>query len=281
MRRFEKIRATVNAVIADIGAKSAAPRVESVLSRILLIEDEERISRVLQLELEHEGYEVHMASDGRTGLHEALSNPNWELILLDIMLPEMSGLEVLRRIRQVNAVLPIILLTARDAVPDRVSGLDQGANDYITKPFAIEELLARIRSLLRHKSLQEQPSTPHLMKIDDLTMDLKSRAVIREGTSIELTPTEFDLLRYLIQHQDEVMSREQIISEVWGYDFVGDTNVVDVYIRYLRQKVDKPFASKLIQTIRGIGYMLKYESGNKEAEESGEIALAKDEKNPL
>ncbi|MGG1517683.1 response regulator transcription factor [Paenibacillus oryzisoli] len=239
------------------------------MSRVLLIEDEERIARVLQLELEHEGYDVHVRTDGRSGLEAALNEGEWGIVLLDVMLPEMNGLEVLRKIRQVDAALPIILLTARDAIPDRVSGLDQGANDYVTKPFATEELLARIRSLLRTKSLQEQPpEQPHVLKVDDLTMDLKSRAVTREGTAIELTPTEFELLRFLIQHQDEVMSREQIISEVWGYDFIGDTNVVDVYIRYLRQKVDKPFAVKLIQTIRGIGYLLK--SGDAVADDKTE-----------
>ncbi|MEC0225985.1 response regulator transcription factor [Paenibacillus alba] len=254
------------------------------MSRILLIEDEERIARVLQLELEHEGYEVHTRSDGRSGLNTALDGSDWELILLDVMLPELSGLEVLRRIRQVNASIPIILLTARDAVRDRVSGLDQGANDYVTKPFATIELLARIRSLLRQRSLHEQPTEqPHLLKVDDLTMDLKSRAVVREGIPIELTPTEFDLLRFLIQHQDEVMSREQIISEVWGYDFVGDTNVVDVYIRYLRQKVDKPFSCKLIQTIRGVGYLLKCDSSssNKDIEDAAGEAPPKDEQKPI
>lgn len=246
------------------------------MSRILLIEDEERIARVLKLELEHEGYEVHTRPDGRSGLETALSEPEWDLILLDVMLPELSGLEVLRRIRQVNAMLPIILLTARDAVSDRVSGLDQGANDYVTKPFATVELLARIRSLLRQRSLQEQPAEqPTLLKVDDLTMDLKSRAVVRSGASIELTPTEFELLRFLIQHQDEVMTREQIISEVWGYDFVGDTNVVDVYIRYLRQKVDKPFSSKLIQTIRGIGYLLKVDPAQSDKETDDEAAELK------
>ncbi|SDO68549.1 DNA-binding response regulator, OmpR family, contains REC and winged-helix (wHTH) domain [Paenibacillus sp. yr247] len=254
------------------------------MSRILLIEDEERIARVLQLELEHEGYEVHTRSDGRSGLNAALNESDWELVLLDVMLPELSGLEVLRRIRQVNATLPIILLTARDAVSDRVSGLDQGANDYVTKPFATIELLARIRSLLRQRSLQDQTSEqPHLFKVDDLTMDLKSRAVAREGVPIELTPTEFDLLRFLIQHQDEVMSREQIISEVWGYDFVGDTNVVDVYIRYLRQKVDKPFSSKLIQTIRGVGYLLRSGSSStdKDIEDKTGEAVPKDDQKPL
>jgi DNA-binding response OmpR family regulator len=233
------------------------------MSRILLVEDEDRIARVLQLELEHDGYDVAITKDGRSGLELALMNPGFDLILLDIMLPELSGLEVLRRIRQADPSIPIILLTARDTVPDRVSGLDQGANDYVTKPFAIEELLARIRNLLRQKSLIAQPQLEHLIKIDDLVMDLKSREVRREAKSIELTPTEFDLLRFLIEHKGEVKSREEIISQVWGYEFVGDTNVVDVYIRYLRQKIDKGFSCKLIQTIRGIGYMAKKSKGSK------------------
>jgi DNA-binding response OmpR family regulator len=241
---------------------------ECRLSRILLVEDEERIARVLQLELEHEGYEVGTAFNGRDGLQIALSSPSWNLILLDIMLPELSGLEVLRRIRQVDALIPIILLTARDAVPDRVSGLDQGANDYITKPFAIEELLARIRSLLRQQTVQMKLEDEHILRVDDLFIDLKSREVRREGNAIDLTPTEFELLRYLIQRQEEVMSREQIISEVWGYDFIGDTNVVDVYIRYLRQKVDKGFSCKIIHTIRGVGYMVKAGDEGKECEDS-------------
>lgn len=226
------------------------------MSRILLIEDEERIARVLQLELEHEGYEVVTAIDGRSGLQLAVSTSDWNLILLDIMLPEISGLEVLRRIRQEDATTPIILLTARDTIPDRVSGLDQGANDYVTKPFAIEELLARVRSLLRQHQALIQPDTGNEIQVDDLHMDLRSRSVRRDGKSIELTPTEFDLLRFLITHKKEVMTREQIISEVWGYDFVGDTNVVDVYIRYLRQKIDKGFPFKLIHTVRGVGYMV-------------------------
>jgi DNA-binding response OmpR family regulator len=232
------------------------------MSRILLVEDEDRIARVLQLELEHDGYEVAIAKDGRSGLELALMSPGFDLILLDIMLPELSGLEVLRRIRQADSTTPVILLTARDTVPDRVSGLDQGANDYVTKPFAIEELLARIRNLLRQKSLIAQPQLEHLIKIDDLVMDLKSREVRREAKPIELTPTEFDLLRFLIEHKGEVKSREEIITQVWGYDFVGDTNVVDVYIRYLRKKIDKGFTRKLIQTIRGIGYMVKMSKGS-------------------
>jgi DNA-binding response OmpR family regulator len=232
------------------------------MSRILLVEDEDKIARVLQLELEHDGYKVTIAKDGRSGLELALTNPGFDLILLDIMLPELSGIEVLRRIRQADSTIPIILLTARDTVPARVSGLDQGANDYVTKPFAIEELLARIRNLLRQKSLIAQPQLEHLIKIDDLVMNLKSREVRRGAKPIELTPTEFELLRFLIEHKGEVKSREEIITQVWGYDFVGDTNVVDVYIRYLRQKIDEGFSFKLIRTIRGIGYMVKMSKGS-------------------
>jgi DNA-binding response OmpR family regulator len=233
------------------------------MSRILLVEDEDRIARVLQLELEHDGYEVAIAKDGRSGLALALMNPGFDLILLDIMLPELNGLEVLRRIRQADPSIPIIMLTARDTVPARVSGLDQGANDYVTKPFAIEELLARIRNLLRQKSLIARPQTEHLIVVDDLVMDLKSREVRRGVKPVDLTPTEFDLLRFLIEHKGEVKTREEIITQVWGYEFVGDTNVVDVYIRYLRQKIDKGFSWKLIQTIRGIGYMVKKSKGSK------------------
>jgi DNA-binding response OmpR family regulator len=226
-------------------------------SRILLVEDEHKIARVLQLELQHEGYEVEHAEDGRQGLEMALGG-SWDLMLLDIMLPELSGLEVLRRIRQNNRTLPIILLTARDAVPDRVSGLDQGANDYVTKPFAIEELLARIRNLLRLAQQQIIPAEDEpLIYTDDIQMNLKSREVTSFGKAIELTPKEFELLQYLIQHKGEVRTREDIISDVWGYEFVGDTNIVDVYIRYLRQKIEKGHPNKVIHTIRGVGYLIK------------------------
>ncbi|MDO3676410.1 response regulator transcription factor [Paenibacillus ehimensis] len=220
---------------------------------ILVIEDEEHIARVLTLELEHEGYEVETAKDGREGVRLATSKP-WSLILLDVMLPEWNGLEVLRRIRQVNAEVPVILLTARDATPDIVSGFDQGANDYVTKPFVIEELLARVRNLIGLTS-RHKPETDTL-SASDLTVDLKARKVTRGGNLIELTPKEFDLLQYLIQHKGHVLTREQIISDVWGYDFVGDTNIVDVYIRYLRQKIDKGYQPKLIKTARGVGYEL-------------------------
>ncbi|MCD1258699.1 response regulator transcription factor [Paenibacillus athensensis] len=241
------------------------------MERILLIEDEERIARVLQLELEHEGYEVQRAADGREGLRAALdTGETWSLILLDIMLPGLNGLEVLRRIRQTDAAVPVMLLTARGSVPDRVSGLDQGANDYVSKPFAIEELLARVRSLLRQRQAQADERTGEVSAVlaaGDLTMDTKSRAVRRGDAQIELTPTEFELLRFLLERREEVVTREQIMNEVWGYDYVGDTNVVDVYIRYVRQKIDKPFPTKLIHTLRGVGYMLK--DGAEAAEERG------------
>lgn len=229
------------------------------MSKILIVEDEEKIARVLQLELQYEGYEVGLAEDGRKGLEMALAEP-WDLILLDIMLPEQSGLEVLRRLRLVNTTVPVILLTARDTVPDRVSGLDQGANDYVTKPFAIEELLARIRNLLRLTT--QKPSEPEaLLQVDDVQINVRSREVTRSGQTIELTPKEFDLLHYLVQYKGEVRTREDIISDVWGYEYVGDTNIVDVYIRYLRQKLEKGFASKFIYTIRGIGYLVKDTDG--------------------
>jgi len=229
--------------------------------QILVIEDEEKIARILQLELEHEGYEVECADNGRDGLEMALSTER-DLVLLDIMLPELSGLEVLRRLRQQGSQVPVILLTARDAIPDRVSGLDLGANDYVTKPFAIEELLARIRNLLRMSVQQTSsaaaaPAADDEVTVDSLSMNIRTRQVIRDCKIIELTPKEFDLLYFLVSRQGEVLSREQILSEVWGYDFIGDTNVVDVYIRYLRQKVDQGYPCKLIHTLRGVGYLVK------------------------
>lgn len=223
--------------------------------KILIIEDEEKIARVLTLDLGHEGYQVKHVTNGRDGW-EAAQTGVWDLILLDIMLPELNGLEVLRRIRGIDQAVPIILLTARDSIPDKVSGLDYGANDYVTKPFSIEELLARIRSLLRSSRMVEQSLSP-VLQVDNLSLNTVTREVIREGQAIELTTKEYELLHFLIENQGNVMSRERILSDVWGYEFVGDTNTVDVYIRYLRQKIDKDFESKLIHTIRGIGYVLK------------------------
>jgi Response regulators consisting of a CheY-like receiver domain and a winged-helix DNA-binding domain len=225
--------------------------------RVLVVEDEAGIARILQLELEHEGYTVGVAEDGRTG-YEKASSGEWDLVLLDVMLPEMSGIEVLRLIRQSGNPVPIILLTARDTVPDKVSGFEHGANDYITKPFAMEELLARVRNILRiFKQYPKEAEGSDVIKLGDLTIELRTRKVFRKDILIELTPREFELLVYLVEHRNEEKSREDILSEVWGYDFIGETNLVDVYIRYLRQKLDKGYRHKLIHTIRGVGYMIK------------------------
>ncbi|WP_123040643.1 response regulator transcription factor [Cohnella candidum] len=223
---------------------------------ILIIEDEDGIARILQLELEHEGYEVGRAADGRTGLEMAQSG-DWHLILLDVMLPELNGIEVLRRLRQGNSTVPVILLTARDTVPDKVSGFEHGANDYITKPFAMEELLARVRNILRIFKASREGESEDSLKIGDLTIELISRKVYRKDHSIDLTPREFELLLYLARHKNEEKTRDEILSDVWGYEYIGDTNVVDVYIRYLRQKMDKGYRHKLLHTVRGVGYMLK------------------------
>jgi DNA-binding response OmpR family regulator len=229
-------------------------------AQVLVIEDEDNIARLLQMELRYEGYEVGRAASGREGLDMALSG-GWDIILLDIMLPEINGTEVLRRLRQTDERTPVILLTARDATPDKVSGLDQGANDYITKPFEIEELLARIRSCLRIRKQEDEQIKPNgsvpILSMGDLTVNPQTREVFRGKTPIDLTRTEFELLQYLLENRNLVLTRDQIINHVWGYEFVGDTHVVDVYIRYLRKKIDYPFPNQLIQTYRGVGYCMK------------------------
>lgn len=224
------------------------------LNRILIVEDERDIADFISLEFEHEGYEVRVANSGREGLEIALAE-NWDIILLDIMLPGMNGMEVCRRIRTSSQV-PIIMLTARGTVPERVAGLDAGADDYLLKPFAIEELLARIRVLLRRNSTSHEQI---LFTLQDLSLNTSTHEVFREDQKITLTAREFDLLEMFLRNQNHVLSRDMILEKVWGYDFKGDTNVVDVYVRYLRQKIDIPFEVPLIQTIRGVGYMLKAE----------------------
>ncbi|MEN1968351.1 response regulator transcription factor [Lentibacillus sp. N15] len=221
---------------------------------ILIVEDEKKLSRVLELELTYEHYQTQIADNGKTAL-ELLRQKKWDLVLLDIMLPELSGLEVLRRVRRFDQLTPIILLTARDEVHDKVSGLDLGANDYITKPFQIEELLARIRAHLRHYKGSEQRS--NVLELGELYVNLHTRLVKRQSKEIELTPREYDLLVYLLKNANVVLTREQLIEHVWGFDYMGDTNVVDVYIRYLRQKMDKGFAVNYIQTVRGVGYVMR------------------------
>lgn len=227
------------------------------MSRILIIEDEKKIARFLELELLHEGYDVATANDGRTGLEKALSwNP--DLLILDLMLPELSGIEVCRRLRHESDV-PIIMLTAKDDVSDKVMGLDMGADDYMTKPFAIEELLARIRVCLKKRVRAAQQSAPACLTAGLLKLDAASYSVSYDGSPIALTKKEFDLLKYLMQHRGQAVTRDALLSDVWGYDYSGDTNVVDVYIRYLRHKIDEPFGIKSIHTIRAVGYMFSHE----------------------
>ncbi|OAB28321.1 DNA-binding response regulator [Paenibacillus macquariensis subsp. defensor] len=224
---------------------------------VLIVEDENKIARLLELELTHEGYSVMIANNGREGLDKALAK-EWGLIILDIMLPELNGIEVLRRLRKVDIQTPVIVVSARNTTPEKISGLDQGANDYITKPFEIEELLARMRSSMRNRS--DDPSkkaTLSQLQINNLTVNKVSREIIREGRRIELTPKEYDLFVFLLENKNHAMSREQIINHVWGYDFVGDTNVVDVYIRYIRKKIDHEFSVNLIHTIWGVGYCVR------------------------
>ncbi|MBR6525231.1 MAG: response regulator transcription factor [Clostridia bacterium] len=220
---------------------------------ILLIEDEEKLARFIELELKHEGYDVMKEFDGRLGLTRAEEN-DVDLILLDIMLPSLNGLEVLRRLRK-SKNTPVIMLTARDAVMDKVTGLDMGADDYMTKPFSIEELLARIRAALRKGAVKEEEHDS-LLCCEDLEMDVKRHAVRRNRKSITLTGREFTLLQCFLENQTLVLSREQLLEKVWGYDYVGETNIVDVYIRYLRSKVDDGYSIKLLHTVRGVGYTL-------------------------
>ena len=220
---------------------------------ILLVEDEEKLARMVELELKYEGYSVEKAFDGRKGLELALSGA-FDLVLLDIMLPQLSGMEVLRRLRRESQV-PVIMLTARDSVVDKVSGLDSGADDYITKPFAIEELLARIRAALRTKSGRDS----QMLAVGPLAMEVESRRVTVRGQEVELTKKEFDLLRHLLENKGRVLTREALLDSVWGFDFVGETNSVDVYIRFLRSKIDEAFGIKLIHTVRGVGYVINEE----------------------
>lgn len=220
---------------------------------ILIIEDDKAITRILELELKHEGYTYDIAMDGKAGL-DFFQNGTYGILLLDLMLPEISGMEVCRKVRKVSSI-PIIMLTARRDITDRVIGLDLGADDYVTKPFDMEELLARIRAGLRRSNTK--PGELKLLQLADLSINLLTREIVKQGDHIELTKTEYDLLEYLLSNKGLVLTRDQIIDHVWGYDFVGDSNVLDVYIRYLRNKIDYPYQTKLIHTVRGVGYTLK------------------------
>ena len=231
---------------------------------ILLVEDEERLARFVELELLHEGYQVDKSGNGREALTKALEN-HYDLILLDIMLPGLNGLEVLRRLLNEKEV-PVILLTARDAVMDKVSGLDAGAVDYITKPFAIEELLARIRVALKlhagHSAREggSEGNEEGVLKWQELVLDDRRHQVRYAGHEITLTNREFLMLKTLLENQDIVLSRDVLLDKVCGYDYAGETNVVDVYIRYLRSKIDDVFGVKMIRTVRGVGYVIKSET---------------------
>ena len=223
-------------------------------AKILLVEDEEKLARFIELELNHEGYSVTKAYTGREGYELAISG-EFDLVLLDIMLPELNGMEVLRRLRRVSAI-PVIMLTARDEVMDKVAGLDQGADDYITKPFAIEELFARIRATLRVRS---KDTDSEVLSAQGLSLDVKRHSVTFQGKAIELTKREFDLLHYMLKNKGIVVSRDMLMENVWDYNFDGGTNAVDVYIRFLRGKIDEVFDIKLIHTVRGVGYVIKDE----------------------
>ena len=222
---------------------------------ILIIEDEEKLARFVELELNHEGYSVTKAFTGRDGYDLAVSG-RFDLILLDIMLPELNGMEVLRRLRKVSSC-PVIMLTARDEVIDKIAGLDQGADDYITKPFAIEELLARIRVVLRKRTDNDEETD--LLSAQGVELDLRRHTVTVNDIPVELTKREFDLLHYLLKNKNVVVTRDMLLENVWDYDFDGGTNAVDVYIRFLRGKLDDAFGIKLIYTVRGVGYVIKDE----------------------
>ena len=223
--------------------------------KILVVEDESKIARFLELELKHEGYAVELAFDGRDGLEKAMSG-DVDLVILDLMLPMLSGLEVLRRIRKTSD-LPVIMLTAKDDVSDKVGGLDSGADDYVTKPFAIEELLARIRVALKRKGHNGKKSEEDLLEAGDLILNKSSHKVTCKGEEIPLSKKEYDLLEYMMENRGIVLTREKLLEKVWGYDYYGDTNVTDVYIRYLRAKVDQKYNLSYIKTIRGVGYIFE------------------------
>ena len=222
-------------------------------NKVLIIEDETKLARFIELELKHEGYQVFVAYDGRSG-YDMFYEDETDIVLLDLMIPQLNGLEVCRRIRK-NSKTPIIMLTAKSETMDKVVGLDNGADDYITKPFAIEELFARMRAALRR--LKNKNEEDKILYLKNLTIDISKRVVKFDDTEIELTKREFELLVFLIQNKNIVVTRDQILNQVWGYDYIGETNVVDVYIRYLRTKIDDRFNVKFIHTIRGVGYFAK------------------------
>lgn len=226
------------------------------MSKILVVEDENKIARFVELELKYEGYEVEIAGDGRQGFEKAMQE-DIDLVILDVMLPGLSGMEVCRRVRMEGNHVPIIMLTAKDDVTDKVAGLDMGADDYMTKPFAIEELLARIRVALNRHTVQATKS--EILQYEKLELNLTSHTVTYNKEEITLTKKEFQLLEYLLKNRNTAITREQLLNNVWDYEYLGDTNVVDVYVRYLRQKIDDKYGIHMISTVRGVGYIIKDE----------------------
>ncbi|MFA9422562.1 MAG: response regulator transcription factor [Sedimentibacter sp.] len=223
--------------------------------KILIVEDEHKIARFLELELEYEGYDVDIANNGRDGLEKGKAL-DVDVIILDLMLPGLSGIEVCRRLRQTSEV-PIIMLTAKDDISDKVTGLDVGADDYMTKPFAVEELLARIRVLLKRNKTKNENNEASIIEIGKLKLSKKNYKVEYDNENIELTKTEFELLEFMMINKNIVLTREKILDNVWGYDYYGDTNIIDVYIRYLRSKIDQKYNVNLIDTVRGVGYIIR------------------------
>jgi two-component system, OmpR family, response regulator MprA len=222
-----------------------------ISARVLVVEDDPDLAHALELELVHARYTVRAVGDGPAALRMEAWKP--ELVILDLGLPTLDGFEVCRRLREVTRA-PVVILTARDAVSDRVRGLDAGADDYVIKPFSLDELLARVRSTLRRASLRDQG---HLLRAGDVVLDTAARTVTRAGEPVGLTRREFDLLECLLRHPGQVLDRATLLADVWGYDFLGGSNVVDVYVRYLRRKIERPGAPPLIDTVRGIGYALR------------------------
>ncbi len=224
------------------------------MERILIVEDELKISRIIDLQLKYAGYETDTAFDGSEAIVKASMN-KYQLILMDVMMPKTDGITACNAIKKLNPEIKIIMLTAKDDIQDIINGLDSGADDYVTKPFVFDELLARIRANMRKKA---QPSlSSDLLVFEDVIINSVTFEVMRSGKKIELSKTEFDLLRHLIINKGIVLTREQILNKVWGYDYYGSLNIVDVYIKYLRDKIDRDYERKLIQTIRGRGYVVR------------------------
>jgi two-component system response regulator MprA len=237
-----------------VTALAVEKRLQSIMAeRILVIEDEVKITDFLRRGLSYEGYKVDIAHDGEAGLAKAHDDPP-DLVVLDIMLPGLDGLEVCRRLRAGSDV-PILMLTAKDAVPDRVAGLNSGADDYLVKPFAFDELLARIRALLRRR----QPTEQQALRFADLTLNQATRRVMRGERQIELTAKEYDVLELFMRHPRHVLTRDIIYERIWGYDFGGESNIIEVYVRYLRAKLEAGGEPRLIHTVRGVGYVLREE----------------------